>query len=414
MNTFGQPYVEGVSQAVGPFPLWDRRSVRDDRQRFGRSPVPLLDRANSIYIPTGRSPTRAWILVRRGDYDKLDKYSTSLQLEVADSTKADNIGVLRHLSIVQAQCVTRGLAQEPDALYLVELTDARGVMHNRWFQHPMDDQYNIRAPAYPNGTFFSESLDSGVVWTWEAMARDMWERMPLLGPWPGFPLGYAQTGTPEGFWFSGVPTWYALCDVLEHIGLTVACDLTSSTPFTIVQPGADDDFDDMTTEYAGRLEDDLEWIDVGAGRVPGTVKVYFRVRNEFYGTEETVRSDDLQWATGAVHTVSVAAPVVFNGAVGTHYLWSDFTLRCDVDGVLLPADVVTADTIASADVQDYFAEIYRTTLGHMTRVYAGALPFTTGPRVDGVCYYQDYRCDYRGGWCTKLMRGKITPFAEVE
>ena len=33
----------------------------------------------------------------------------------------------------------------------------------------------------------------------------------------------------------GVPALDAMCDVLDYLGLTIACDLTSSTPFTIAK-----------------------------------------------------------------------------------------------------------------------------------------------------------------------------------
>jgi hypothetical protein len=139
----------------------------------------------------------------------------------------------------------------------------------------------------------------------------------------------------------------------------------------------------------------------------------FRRRNEFYGSEETVRYDDvLQWESIPKYSVTVAAPGTFSGASGSHYLWSDFTVRYDMDGLPLAADLATANLIAAQRVTEYFARIYRQTLGFMTRTYAGALPFKCGSQVDGICYYQDYR-QGRGGWRTKLVRGAEPPFLEV-
>jgi hypothetical protein len=418
MNTFGP----STSQR---YALCNPQSARLARERFGRDEVPDLARANSLCVPTGRWPSRGWVLLARGDYDLIDPYSTTLQLDLGDPRLTDNVGTLKNLAVVQAQCVTRGIAADPTALYLVELTDARGILCNKWFQFPIEAKYNIRSPAYPQ-TFHPASMDTAGVtttWTWARMLEDMWGRMPLLGAWPGLPAGVTLAGTPEGFWFLGVPAWYAMCDVLDHLGLTVACDLTAAAPFTIVRPGATDAaFDLLHVKYATtasphyRLEDDLEWLDVGAGRVPKTVQVMFRRRNSVYGTEETVtyRDDDMarQWSMDSVYTVSVTAPATFTSAVGTHYLWSDFTVRYDESGNPLDADVAMAATIAQERVTQYFARVYRQTLGRMSRTFAGALPFKTGSQVDGVRWAMDHRRG-DGGGTTEIVRGILPPWPEL-
>lgn len=385
----------------------------------------MLERANSIYIPAGRWPTRGWILLARRDYNRLDPYGTSFQLDVGDPSGADNVGTLGGLSIVHAQCVTRGIAADPDAIYLVEITDARGILHNQWFQYPLVKQYNIRAPGYPQ-TFFPESLNDGTTWTWETMLEDIWGEMAdvsSLGAWPGLPS--VPAGVPEGFWFSGVSAWRALADVLDYLGMTVVCDLTEASPFTIVDSGGSDSaFDALQYLYGShtsnkyRLEDDLEWLDVGAGRVPRRVVVLFRRRNAVYGSEETVAlfNSDIaqQWSMKTVHEVSVDAPAAFLTASGTHHLWSDFTVRYDDSSNLLDEDLAAAAAIAQERATQYFNRIHDQTLGRMSQVYTGALPFTTGPRVDGVCYYQDYRDDAWAGWRTKIVRGFDPPFPEVD
>lgn len=415
MNSFGP----SSSQR---YPLYDPRWAREARARFRRDRVALLDRANSIYIPTGRYPTRGWLLLDRASLDAIDTYGTNFELDVGDPAAPDNVGTLGSLAIVQSQCVTRGLATDPSALYLVEVTDGRGVLSNHWFQYPLNAAYNIRSPAYPQA-FQTSSMDGATTWTWSRMLQDIWETMgTVLGAWPGLPT--TPTGTPEGFWFVGVPAWDALCDVLDHLGLTVACDLTAGNPFTIVYSGADDAaFTALQAKYGGagsphyRLEDDLEWLDTGSGRVPSSVVVLFRRRNSVYGTEETVYYGNdataQQWNMKTAYSVTVSAPAAFLGAAGKHHIWSDFTVRYDQDSQPLAADTAVAATIAAERVTQYFARIYSSTLGWMTQTYAGALPFTTGAQVDGVCYYQDYIDQRRQGWKTKIARGSCPPFSEV-
>ena len=419
MNSFGSESLR--------FPFYDPRSVREDRRRFRRDAIPLLDRANSFYCPPGRWPSRGWILMARGEYNLLNKYSTALRLDVADTRAPDNVPALRNLAVVQAQCVTRGLATDQAALYLVEVTDARGILWNKWFQFPLTKSYNIRVPGYPE-TFYLNSMKdytppgagSKTTWTWSTMLQDIWETMPLLGAWPGLPTPVPR-GTPEGFYFPGVPAWTALNDVLDYLGLTVACNLGSlATPFTIVKRGATNAaFNTLTVRYNPLIEDDLEWIDTGAGRVPKTVKVLFRRRNTVYGTEETIayRNDIMakQWAMDPYYTVLVDAPSgFFEKAAGTHFIWSDFTVRYDDSGDDVDADVTEAIAIAKERVAQYFDRIYDQTAGFMSRTYAGALPFVTGSQVDGICWYQDHRNDDEyGGWRTKIVRGQDPPFPEI-
>lgn len=399
MNTFGPLSTE-------QYPIYHSREVIDARARFRREPIPELEHANSMRMTCGREASCGYVLMERRHYDRLNRYGTTFQLHINDPRQQDNVGVLYNLSIVHARCVSRGIAADPDALYLVELTDGRGVLHNKWSQFPLTASYNIRAPGYPQ-TFHPNSMNSGTTWTWATMLQNIWETMSLhLGSWPGLPQGVVPAGTPEGFWFQGVPAWSALCDVLDHLGLVVACNLTSqSQPFTIVDDGATDTaFTALQTKYTTHLEDDEEWIDIGAARVPGTVKVLFRRRNSVYGTEETVRYDSLQWNMTPLYSISVSAPATFTGATGTHHIWSDFTIRYDQDNSPVAEDVTTATTIAQERVTQYFDRIYSRTYGHMSQTYAGALPFKTGSQVD-VVEWNIFNDDSRRGWKTRICRG---------
>ncbi len=382
------------------YPLYGPRSVRSDRERFRRDSIPLLSRANSLCVPGGRAPARGYILLARADYNKLNTYSTTFQLNLGDPRQADNIPTFRNLSIVQAQCVTRGLSTDPNALYLVELTDGRGILHNEWFQFPTTSFYNIRAPAYPQ-TFHPTSLNGGTTYTWSTLIENLWTQMvAFLGAFPGLPNPH-PSGTPEGFWFVGTSAWQSLCDILDHLGLTVAVNLTSATPYTIVSDGAaDPSLAALQTKYLTHLEDDLEYIDTGAGRVPKFLKILFRRRNSIYGTEETVRYDLPQWDMAPFYSVTTTAPVFFTLATGTHYIWSDFTVRYDEDGNPLAADTATERTT------QYFDRIYSRASGYMRQYYTGALPFTTGSQLDAIRWAMDHRRNY-SGWTTELIRGAL-------
>lgn len=399
-------------------PLYDPRLAREHRARFFRDDIPELQYANSLFVPSGKWPVRGWVLVRRGDYNAIPNlYATDFGLQIDDF--ANGPLLFRNLVLVQARCVTRGLAADPNAVYLVELTDHQGVLWNPWAHFPTSSQYNVVSPAYPGQYHLASLGPGGVPWTWDQMVGDLWGQMgAFLGPYPGLPA--APAGTPENYVFVGESCWKALNRVLDYLGLTMSCDLTQAAPYGInTLGGADARFAALLARYAGLLEDDYEWIDAGSGRVPGQVIVYFHRRNQDYGTEETVRNDLLQWSTSPFYAVTVPGPAPYNQAAGTGHLWADFTVRFDVDGNPLAADVATAAVLAQERADDYYARVTRGTAGYLRRVYAGALPFYAGGLVDGVRWFMDFRRPgpdgiSRFGWCTELIRGPQPPWPQVE
>jgi len=408
-NTFGRS--AGTSTSVS-YPIYDPRFERDARDRLRRDFIPQLQFANSLYVPSDMYPARGWILLKRSDYLNINTYATDLELEIDDLINpALTFG---NLTVVQARNVSTGRATDPDSIYLVEITDTRGVLWNQWFKQPITDYYNIRAPAYPE-QFYLNSTNGGTAWTWNLMVKDIWDQFnPSLGAYPGLPI--TPAGTPEGFAFPGTPIWEALSKILDEIGCGVAVNLLDPNPYTISEDGGTDAvMSALMTKYAPVKEDDFEWIDTGSGRVPGNVIVNFHRRNQFYGTEETIRMDSLQWETSSTYTVTVAAPAQFTNAQGTAILWDDFSVRFDENNSPLAADVATAAAIAAERSSQFYKRIYRGTLGYLRQIFTGALPFYTGSIVDGVCWKMDAPPSYnnRCGWRTAVIRTSECPWPEV-
>ena len=408
-TTFGTASVQ-----VG---LIDPLSVRRDRERFRRESIPELRFANGFYCPLHRQPARGWILITKNDYLILTAqvnsslspsiqpgYATNFQLQLDDFNNPPL--TFYNLSIVQARCVSTGIASDPNAIYLVELTDQRGILGGRFFSMPVVRYYNVLAPAYP-GNYYELSLNGGTAhWTWEEMIDDLWL---YLGAFLGSPPALPSTpcGVPNNWNLDGVSAWQALCDMLDLLGMAVSVDLTQAQQYNIVQRGSADVVFDALVFNNSPPQDDIEWIDVGSGRVPGSMIVYFRRVNEFYGTEETIRLDDFQWATSPLYSVLIDAPETFTGAQGTGFIWDDFPVRFDIDGNPLSADVTQAAEIAQERVTQYYQRIYDATLGFMNQTYAGALPFYAGAKCDGVCWRQDYQTHDRLAWTTQILRGRL-------
>ena len=397
-NTFGNAKLQ--------FPLVDPRCIREDRVRFRRDLFPELYLANSWYTST-TWPGVGWILLDRGSYNQLSPYDTSLSLTIQDFVNPPL--TLSNLTVVQARCVTRGLVSDPNAIYLIQITSTEGILYNPWFQMPVNAQYNVRAPAYDT-QFYSTTTNSGTPWTWDGMVGNLWGMAPSqLGAYPGLPI--TPAGTPENFTFVGVSLWEAIAHIMAYLGLVI----TGEHPnYGIVVAGAADKvFTNLQSQYAKYLEDDMEYIDSGSGRVPGQVIVYFRKRYQIYGVEETVRDDSFQWQSVPLYSVTIAAPSAFTGAAGIAYIQVDFTVRYDQDGNPLAADVTTAATIAAERVAQFYNTIYRGTAGSMRQIYSGVIPFTTGSLVDGVRWFNTGMLgsnpDGYSGWRTEIIRGYAWP-----
>src|SRR5437868_2302810 len=113
-NTFGSVSSGGADV----FDLFDPRLIRSARAARLRNDIPELRYANSLYISNGMFPARAWFLMRRGDFVRIDPYSTTLQLNITD-LGANPAGLtFKNLTVVQARCVSRGIAADPNSLYL--------------------------------------------------------------------------------------------------------------------------------------------------------------------------------------------------------------------------------------------------------------------------------------------------------
>lgn len=396
-NTFGTP--------IQQFPIIESCCIREHRDRFRRDALKDLQYANSYYSMSGRWPDKGWILIDRNSYNKIRNigngiYANNLQLNFQDFVNPTL--TISNLSIVQARCVTRGLATDNNAIYLVQLTNNQGVLYSPWFQYPVNAQYNVRVPSYES-QYYTWSLNSGSTWTWDTMLNDLWSRTTLLGTYPHLPS--TPTGTPENFILVGVPLWSSITRILEYLGMSVVNDYPN---FSIVTSGASDaSFTALQSKYAKYLEDDMEYIDGGSGRVPSQMVVYFHRRNQYYGTEETVRNDQFNWQATPSYSITVSSPATFTNSAGVGHLWSDFTVRYDQDGNPLAADVTTASTIAQERAIQFYNNIFRGTTGFMRQVYSGVLPFTTGSLVDGVRWYNGTSGNGEpyGGWRTEIIRG---------
>lgn len=409
-----------MANTFAGFPILDLDAVIAMRRKGGGDDDGCLnlENANSFTQHAGRTPSHGWILLSRTSYLALNRYAAQT-LVITDGGGATI--TLKNIYVVGARSPWRGRPADPLSPFLVELTDARGLLKSKIGSTPIYNQYNVLAPAYAGAaltyaSYYRQSIPGATtVWTWDTMLQNLWANAGLLGTWPGLPGTYAPVGTPEGWVFNGTPVWDAICDVLEHLGMAVTCDLTLATnPFSVVHVGdADTNFAAQLTASAKVLMEDEDPVSLAAGAVPGHVTVYFHRRNQYAGTESTMTRKNIggpeseQWFNQTEYTLNVSTGYA---SPQSWELWDDFTVRFDESSTALAADTTTAATIAAARVADYVSFITRGGNGDMRQVYAGLRAFKTGSLVDAVCYRHHDRRD----WVTEIVRDPNGTWAEME
>jgi hypothetical protein len=402
-----------MTNTFGGLPLYDSWVEILNRKRLRRTmDVTELDKANSLFVPSGPGPARGWIVLVRSDYNTLT-LTNPYNLTISDSQQ--NTITFQNLYIVNARCITRGLASDPKAVYLVEITDKTGLLNNQYFTQSINVAYNIRSPAYPE-QYYSGTLNGVSPWTWDGMVQDIWSKLSL-GTYPHLPVSVYTTINPEGWSFTGTSGFDALNKILEHLGCVLTRDLTkpAATQLGIVHLGDTDATQTaLFTTYAGQLEDDEDWLDTGQVRLPGTIQVIMHRRNQYYGTEETVRKDAFQWSTTPTYTLPIATGVT--GATGFDTLWTDFSPRFDENNAII--DAATASLVATNRAADRLAILSRGNNGYLRQRYIGTLPFVTGVLIDGVSWQHIPLADKKGkltrrGWITEVIRTPMAPWPEV-
>lgn len=252
---------------LGGEPCLDPRTLRGECLRL-RLPVETWwGKPNSYACPVGREPASGRVLLSRASLDALG-LSAGHELVFDDG---ENPAVkLSGVSVVRATCLTpQDSAGRPDAAYLVELTDLRGLARLA----VIDKAYNLREDA---SGYLGATEDGGSPWTWAGMCEDLWDACGNLGAFPGLP--YEPDGEPEGWRFYAASAWDALSDVLDRLDCAFRVEPVSGVT-DIVRLGATDEIAAAAVETQtdrGRLVWNDWPADPARHRVPETARVAFR------------------------------------------------------------------------------------------------------------------------------------------
>ncbi len=339
-------------------------------------------KANSVYVPAGRAHSEAWFVMTKGAIDELDDDAAmDIVWKQNDTTLT-----FKNFYLIQGERLLQGGRNDPSSLYLVQLVDARylvAVNSGTGLQRVNLRSY-ANAATYLTGT-------SG--WTWTSELTDLWDRLGILGAFPGLPALFTFDEQPENFNVSGINCWHTLCSILDAWDCAIV-----HNPFTgvysIVQLG------DLQPELGidtnrTRLKWDGQPVQNNAD-VPATVYVYFAKYLKAYGQERHTEVAN-NWAyTGAVHLETLATGVA--GAIGSRPIWTDLPQVIDEDGNVTNAAAVTARATRLRD-----SLVARLMVQPVHRVYSGLLDtYTPGGEIRAVLWRST---DDGNGTQTEVLAG---------
>lgn len=275
----------GGQQCRDPFELYES-CLRAD------PPIPtgaFWGRANSFRCPLGKEPGRGYVVMNQAELKKLGGGAGNLNqaftLKFRDAS--NNQLPIPNLFIEHAEAISPSFLADGSMPYLLTLVDERRALA----MAPTAKAYNLLCS--PAGNYLSQTLNSGVAWTWAAMASSLWSQA-LAPAFPGLP--FAPDGTPGPFNYQRSDSWTALNDFLQRLACALRFDpitgAVSIVRLGVVPAGNAAIIKKLVAAHA-KVWDDFEKEPVVA-RLPQFVRVMWREQprpldgtNEWYFLDKT-------------------------------------------------------------------------------------------------------------------------------
>ena len=328
-------------------------------------PADYWGKANSITCPVGSEPGSAWVLVPAATMDSLDADS----LHDLTWVDGDTSTTWQNYVIVRAWRVgIDGAGRQP---YVVELQDKRRLLK----MSALDASYNVRMPApkardpaKPESEYYTDTLNSGALWTWQGVLNDMWSKLPaaIAGAAPSLP--YSPSGRPEELRYFGYSAWSAITELLAAIGCAIAYDPIGDA-FEVVRVGTTQpQLSAALANASDRLLYDYQPL-AGYEKAdwPQTIRVYFPKRVQFDGQErDTIDSGN--WEIQPYYWEDVAT-----GATGAEpgtvlRVWDSQRALYDSTGTILNSADLNA---RAADIATSLKNVLGTFGGRLRQHFAG-------------------------------------------
>jgi hypothetical protein len=381
---------------LGTAPLLDPRALRDELLDRG---VPVdwwWGKPNGFRTTLGPDPGEGWVLMRKADYDALDKAyhggaATGRYTLYLDDFENPAVEV-PDLRAAGAWCLAPGREADPDAPFLVRLLDMRYQYRGRQIVRHTSPLSGINLLSRDGLRYDTDSTPI----TWATAFSRLWNYLPpgdvgLSATAPALP--FTPHGNPEALNYDGWDAWAALNHFLTRLACGLRLDplsTTSAGSWAVVRLGSADAAADAA--LAG-LKPDRVW-DAYPDRPnevnrPAQATVYFRVYPQ--PPEPQVADAYLQTA------VSLPAPAA--GGAANPYGWDDIVQRTKPDGTLNTSDVAARAAERAADYArkfDNFDKPRKSTYRGFRKEAAACL---------GSTFYAAAWYDRGGGARTELYAG---------
>lgn len=339
--------------------------------------------SNAVMWPSGPTAGRVRLLVDQDTLCRMGTEGPSLnELHTLKIGVDQEVICFKNLVVSRPPvCVVAGARHDPAAIYLIEFSDLRHLLHNSTFSNCVNVQYNVIAAdtGTPYDTY-DDTKNGAANWLWQEVLDNLWSLLNVpeeMGDSPQLP--FTPETAPRNLKFIGVSGWLAYNDVLDKLGCTFVLNPDSTTE--IVLQGEDDsDYTSAIAFYDENARMDDDWShEIVRGKVAAKVCVYFHKQWKHYGSEPTTDwAAGVQPATSPAHEVTIDCPDDIADLVqpdSSVAIWDDAVALIDYDGSVINESEL--DEAAGVRADNYYRQTY-TGGNWVRRVYMG---FVCDPRL---------------------------------
>jgi hypothetical protein len=286
-----------------------------------------LGKANSFCVPLGSTPGRGWVLIQGSDLAAV-RQAENLTLAFIQRDQQGQVierVALQNVSVVGCERMTGNGSADSQAVFLLELADARWIVAN--FTDVGKLAVNWRASAAA-----ADFIDGTEFETTASLLAQLWTPLSsIVGSLPSLPSEWTDPGPPQNLILDGMSAWDAVHVVLGRVGLTTYFDPQSGTtefveaePTTLVSPGTGAEME-LFTGGAFQIESPQ----------PETIRVYFPIHLADLGQEHDTGTTGNVLTTARTTSIDIATNISTAVSGSVLPLWDTLPAVATGDGTTL-------------------------------------------------------------------------------
>lgn len=374
MSAVSRYWIFGKTKIVDPGCLY-RDSVH-----AGWQTEHFWGKANAFVCPRGEQPGYGWLLIRNDD-----TFDPNRLTDLYCCEDGIIVNTLKSLVVTKTEKAIP-LVESYNTTYLIHVADVRHLLK----KSAMNKDYNCRMMAPPGDStgdtasaFYTQTLDSGSVWTWQTMITDIISKLPSGVCEITATLPFTPHGKPQDIKLDGVETWHALCLVLSKIQCEPCLNLNTNTITIQKIRDTQEGLQDLISEYRNRLRYSADPLDTIKGNIPEKFMVCFRRIPKHYGAQDDSPKDG-NWAMSSVHTIEKTTGVTGVQANTKEILWDEMPAIVAPDNSTI-ANSSALDTRATERAANETLS-RRVAANRSSYQYNAIIPFQVGSYVSRVIW----------------------------